>query len=117
MPPAPTRDDKGRWLPGFAPNPRGRPAAMAELRKLARERTELGFWRLTKILEDDNQPGTTHVAAVSLLWSYGYGRPIQQVEIGKPGSFDEMDDIQLRQYAHHLYTKLIVDVKTETPDE
>lgn len=112
-PPVPTRDAKGRWLPGVAPNPRGRPLVMGELRKFARSHTQAGLDRLVKIIEDDDQPGTTHIAAVSLLWAYGYGRPIQQVEVGKPGSFEEMDDIQLKQYAHHLYTKLIIGVKAD----
>lgn len=103
------RDAKGRWAPGVTGNPKGRPpTAFAQLKKQTREFTELGLWRLVKILEDDAQPGATHVAAIQLMWNYGYGKPVTQVEIGGPGSFEQMDDAELREYTRRQALKLIM---------
>jgi hypothetical protein len=103
------RDANGRWLPGASANPRGRPVVMAELKKLAREQTPLGFWRLVKILEDDDQPGSVHVQAVQLLWSYGYGKPVQQVELGGPGAFEDMEEADLLTYVRVRAKTLLID--------
>ncbi len=108
-PPSPkaTRDERGRWLPGYGPNPRGRPVAFAQLKKDIQESTAFHLWRLQTIVEDDAQPGTTHIAAIQLLWAYGYGKPTQKVEVGGPGSFEQMDDDELRRYVRQQAVKMI----------
>jgi hypothetical protein len=114
MPPAPSpqqapngRDERGRFAPGMTGNPAGRPVVAAEIKKLAREYTLVAMKRLIKIIEDDNHPGQTHVAAISLLWDRGYGKPVQQIEAGGPGAFDDMDDEALQAYVAAKARKFI----------
>lgn len=92
------RDELGRWRAGRSGNPNGRPAAMAELRRLARGFTELGLWRLIKIIQDDEIAPQVQVQAVSLLFDRGYGRAVQPIEAGLPGDFENMEDTELRAY-------------------
>lgn len=117
LPPAPyqphqdaDRDEKGRWLPGGpSPNPKGRPVVLAELRKLARQHTTMAMDRLVEIIQDDKQLGATRVAAISLLLDRGYGKPVQPIETGAAGAFEEMDDSALDVYIRKKARELLID--------
>lgn len=73
------RDPNGRWLPGFAPNPTGRPAAVKEVRDLARQHTPAAIARLAELMNDNNP--TVALAAIDQLLNRGYGKPMQAVDV------------------------------------
>lgn len=100
------RDELGRWRPGKSGNPSGRTAVTAELRRLARDFTELGLWRLVKIIQDDKAPPQVQVQAVGLLFDRGYGRPVQPIESGLPGDFESMEDSELRAYVRRQAARI-----------
>src|SRR5215471_3126130 len=72
------RGPNGRWLPGFAPNPSGRPAAVKEVRDLARQHTPSALARLVELMNSKNE--ATALAAIDQLLNRGYGKPVQAVE-------------------------------------
>jgi len=46
-----------------------------DLMSLARTHTRMGIRILAKIARDDEQPGSTRVAAIALLFQRGWGNP------------------------------------------
>jgi hypothetical protein len=73
------RDPNGRWLPGFAPNPSGRPAAVREVRDLARQHTALAIERLVELMRSGND--ATALAAIDQLLNRGWGKPVQAADV------------------------------------
>lgn len=93
-----TRDQHGRFLHGVSGNPRGRPAVLAVVRKLARTYTEESIENLVEIMRDKMQHGQTRVAAIRELLNRAYGTPVVHVETGAAGAFEDMDDNDLASY-------------------
>lgn len=77
-----TRDNKGRWVPGFNPNPSGRPPVSSEER-LMRENIKAAFTALgtksmeeiKEIAEDPKSPAFFAIQAKALYWFYKNGNP------------------------------------------
>lgn len=69
---------KGRWPKGVSGNPGGRPRLLPELRALAQRHSVQAVEALVRALK---RPGE-RVPAARVLLSYGYGLPVQAVEVG-----------------------------------
>lgn len=75
---------------------------------------DLAIWRMEKILADDKQKGSVHVAAIKLVWSHVHGRNINEKELA------EMTPDELRQAsqaAHAALEELKSRAKTIDHDE
>ena len=68
----------GQFRPGASGNPGGRPAALAEVRQLARQHTALAIQKLAQIAEH-GQSEMAQIAAANALLDRGWGRPTQPV--------------------------------------
>src|SRR5690348_714211 len=68
----------GRFRPGASGNPGGRPAALSDVRVLAREHTPAAVAKLAHIMEKGKSE-TACIAAASALLDRGWGRPTQPV--------------------------------------
>ncbi len=64
---------------GQSGNPGGRPAAIAEVRDLAREQTEKSVKALVTIRDSKKAPPAARVAAANSLLDRGWGRPAQTI--------------------------------------
>jgi hypothetical protein len=118
LPPAPSavptsppvaRDAHGRWLPGTRspnPNPPGRPVVAAEVKKLARTYSVEAIETLVELMRDKNEPGTTRKAAADSLLDRGFGKPVQQIEAGGPGAFEELEESELLAFARQKIAEL-----------
>ncbi len=91
----PGRDEKGRLLPGYTGNAGGRPAVAGEVKKLARQYTDRAISTLAKIMDDEDAPRASRVLAANSLLDRGYGRPVQQLEVGRPGDFSDMQEHEI----------------------
>ena len=68
----------GRFAPGASPNPGGRPAALAEVRELARQHTTLAIDTLVKIA-DRGKTEMAKIAASNALLDRGWGKATQPI--------------------------------------
>src|SRR5215813_11867527 len=68
----------GQFRPGASGNPGGRPAALAEVKQLARQHTVLAIQKLAHIAEH-GQAEMAQIAAANALLDRGWGRPTQPV--------------------------------------
>jgi len=86
-------DERGKWLPGFCPNPSGRPKKLDKveeyLNQLAGDKGEDFFNFLTEIMLYDQKKSKDRIPtynanhklkAVELLLAYQMGRPRQRIE-------------------------------------
>ena len=64
---------------GQSGNPGGRPAAIAEVRDLAREQTEESMKALVSIRDDTKAPPAARVSAANSLLDRGWGRTTQVI--------------------------------------
>lgn len=75
------RDAKGRWLKGVeSPNPGGRPAVIAEVKRLAQNFTDKAVLTLVEIMDDKSAPTASRLAAANSILDRAVGRPMQAVE-------------------------------------
>jgi hypothetical protein len=100
LPPAtaPGRTSAGRFAPGTAGNPGGRPKSVGEVRRPAREQTELAIRTLVEVATNPNETGAARVAACVVLLDRGYGKAVQPVALGDAGQFDQFTDDELDVY-------------------
>ena len=75
----PGRDPLGRWLPGYTPNPTGRPKSEPDIVRQAREASPHAIRRLVELV-DHPDPKVAAYAATAIL-DRAYGRPRQSVEL------------------------------------
>src|SRR5215469_12410781 len=68
----------GQFRPGTSGNPGGRPAALAEVKQLARQHTALAIQKLAHIAENGHSE-MAQIAAANALLDRGWGRPVQPV--------------------------------------
>jgi len=68
----------GQFRPGASGNPGGRPAALAEVKQLARQHTALAIQKLAHIAEHGHSE-MAQIAAANALLDRGWGRPTQPV--------------------------------------
>jgi Family of unknown function (DUF5681) len=71
----------GQFKKGVSGNPGGRPAALEEVRDLARQETAASIHALAKIRDDGRAPAQARVAASVALLDRGWGRPAQTTTI------------------------------------
>src|SRR5215831_6179088 len=70
------RHSNGRWAAGQSGNPGGRPAGLAEVRKLARKHTAEAIERLvTEMKQGDTS--NARIAAANAILDRGWGKPTQ----------------------------------------
>ncbi|WJR78772.1 hypothetical protein [Bradyrhizobium sp. NP1] len=72
------RDTGGRWLPGFTPNPSGRPKIVEEIKSLARQHAPEAFKRVCELVGSEDE--RTALAAAQEILNRAYGRPTQAIE-------------------------------------
>ncbi len=84
-----------RFKPGQSGNPSGRAKADKTVKALAREHTAAAIERLVSIVKDDSASPSAQVQAATALLDRGWGKPLQQLEVGEAGAFSDMDDVQL----------------------
>ena len=91
--PSANRQDKP-WLfkPGNSANPSGRPKVDKTVKALAREHTAAAISRLAEIVNDKTASASAQVQAATALLDRGWGKPLQQLEVGEAGAFSDMDD-------------------------
>ena len=70
--------------PGKSGNPGGRPAALAEVKALAREQTEANIAALVAVRDNPDSPAAARVSAANSLLDRGWGRPTQALEHSGP---------------------------------
>ena len=68
----------GQFRAGASGNPGGRPAALAEVKQLARQHTALAIQKLAHIAEHGHSE-MAQIAAANALLDRGWGRPTQPV--------------------------------------
>src|SRR3984893_8396285 len=84
----------GQFPPGASGNPGGRPAALSEVRELARMHTATAITKLVKIAERGKSEMACIAAATALL-DRGWGRPTQPI-----AGDDEMPPISVEAIEH-----------------
>ena len=82
------------FKPGQSGNPSGRRKDRT-VKMLAREYTVEAIETLARILKDEKATPAAQVAAATALLDRGWGRPVQQLEVGEAGAFSEMSDDDL----------------------
>lgn len=78
------------FKPGQSGNPGGRPAAIKEVRDLAREQTDGAIRALVHVMEAGKSE-SARVAAAQALLDRGWGRPTQALEHSGPGGSPLID--------------------------
>jgi hypothetical protein len=76
-----TRDPRGRWLPGIAPNPTGRPKIVHQVQDLARAHTPAAIATLVEICGNKKAHPSARVAAATAILDRGWGRPHQSLHV------------------------------------
>lgn len=105
--PQPERDAKGRWLPGrVSPNPKGRPVVPAELKKYARSVALDMLQVQVDIAMNPCEPAASRITATVAVLDRAYGKPVQQIEAGGPGAFEDLEDSELIGYAQRKAAEL-----------
>jgi Family of unknown function (DUF5681) len=84
------------WAKGQSGNPTGRPKEAHELRDLARYHGPAAIACLARIMEDNDAPHASRVAAASIILDRGYGKPIQPTLVTAV-PFSDLDDGALLQ--------------------
>jgi hypothetical protein len=100
------RKADGRWQKGISGNPGGQPKGMADVKRLARSFTQDAIATLAEIMKDTEQSGPARVSAATALLDRGYGKPLQQMEVGKPGEFADMSDDQVDAFIRKTVAEL-----------
>src|SRR5215470_17365598 len=81
---------------GVSGNPSGRPREAREVQELARSYGPKAIMCLGRIMEDNDAPHASRVAAASIILDRGYGKPIQPTVIAAV-PFEDLDDGALLQ--------------------
>jgi hypothetical protein len=72
------REENGRFLPGFTPNPSGRPKGAGAIRELARQYLPAALAKIGALIES-NDPRVALAASQEIL-NRVFGKPVQSVE-------------------------------------
>lgn len=94
------------WTKGVSGNPGGMPRGMAEVKKLARSYTNQAIMTLASIMQNEDVSAPARVSAATALLDRGYGKPLQQVEVGNPGDFSEMSDAEVDAFIRNATREL-----------
>lgn len=66
---------------GVSGNPGGRPKGVDEVRRLAQAETAANIKALVRVRDAKNSPPHAVVAAVSVLFDRGFGKPVQEHDL------------------------------------
>ncbi|HEY6861691.1 MAG TPA: DUF5681 domain-containing protein [Pseudolabrys sp.] len=94
---------------GQSGNPNGRPKIASEVKRLAREYSLDAVEALAEIMKDKEASSSARVAAAGELLDRGFGKSVQQVEMGGVGAFDSMDDSELDQFILEKAAEFVAD--------
>lgn len=86
--PASTRDGKGRFIKGVAPNPAGRPKKEYSLVQLAKTHTKSAVSLLANLIDDESAPMSSRVEAAKTMLDRGWGRAPQTLDVNVRLNFD-----------------------------
>lgn len=77
------RDEKGRFLKGFSGNPHAWATRKmnTQLALLCRENVETNLSTLQSIIQNNDVDPAVRVAAIKLSFEYGYGKPMQSLDM------------------------------------
>jgi hypothetical protein len=77
------RDEKGRFLKGFSGNPHAWATRKmnTQLALLCRENVETNLSTLQSIINNNDVDPAVRVAAIKLSFEYGYGKPMQSLDM------------------------------------
>jgi hypothetical protein len=81
-----------------APRPKGNPGSLWKVREFAKKYTVNAIVTLVQIMEDEDVPAAARVSAADHVLNRGWGKPVQQVEVGGVGDFTDMSDEELEQF-------------------
>ena len=84
------RDDKGRFLKGFTGNPQAWAARKinTQLAQLCRENVESNTSVLQSIINNPNVDPAVRIAGIKLSFEYGYGKPMNALNVQKEEGHD-----------------------------
>jgi hypothetical protein len=74
------RGPGGKWLPGYAPNPGGRPKSSYAVSDLAKQHTPEALATLVEIMQDKAAPAAARVSAAEALLNRAWGKPVQAID-------------------------------------
>ncbi len=94
------------FQPGHSGNPTGGRKADKTVKALAREHTAAAIETLASILKNEAATESSRVQAATALLDRGWGRPLQQLEVGEAGAFSDMDETALDAFIAHAATRL-----------
>ncbi len=80
------------WAKGQSGNPGGRPAALGEIRDIARQHTNTALQVLVDIMGDRAAPPHARVGAATALLDRGWGRPAQTINASVEDRSLEIDE-------------------------
>jgi hypothetical protein len=106
-----------RLQKGQSGNPSGRPKVDKTVKALAREFTDASIRRLGSIVMDDNASPSAQVQAATALLDRGWGKPLQQVEVGEAGAFSDMSEADLDRYIEEAARKLSILTASDHSEE
>jgi Family of unknown function (DUF5681) len=102
------------FKPGQSGNPSGRPKVPQTVKALAREFTDISIRRLASIVQDKGASPAAQVQAAQALLDRGWGKPLQQLEVGEAGAFSDMDEAAIDLYIAETTAQL---ARLAPPDE
>jgi HEAT repeat protein len=97
------RDANGRWKPGHAPNPRGRPKVAGEVRALAQQHCAAAITTLVELMTTSPDERVRLSAAEAIL-DRGVGKPIAAVEVTHTDTSvaDALENMRRSERGQHL---------------
>lgn len=94
----PVKKERHRFKPGQSGNPGGLPKGVGEVKKLARQWAPQAIETLATIMQDSGATPSARVAAATTLLDRGFGKPLQQVEVGQAGAFSDLPEEDLDKF-------------------
>ena len=76
------------------------------VKALAREHTAAAIETLASILKNTAATESSRVQAATALLDRGWGKPLQQLEVGEAGAFSDMDETSLDAFIAHAAARL-----------
>jgi hypothetical protein len=86
-----------KFTRGMSGNPKGRPAAIIEVAKAAREHTTEALETLARIMRDAKATASARVSAAAEILNRGWGKAPQTIDLRRldPGQMKEIADDEL----------------------
>lgn len=101
-----------QFKPGQSGNPTGRPKGQTELKRLARSYTMEAMMKLVNIMQNEEAPFADQRGAAVEILNRGWGKPLQQVETGRPGDFSDLADAELDAFILDKASQFVEDIRS-----